>query len=416
MYKHKLFGLNKDGSFKVWDISVEKGDNDVAGCVVVINYGSEGGKLTQSREAVFEGKQKRTVYEQAVLKAEARLKKQLDKGYRYTKEELTSLPLLPMLAKDYKKEGHRIKFPCLGCVKFDGLRGLAKKVNGVVQLSSRTGQPYSVPHLEEQLNQIMEDGAVLDGEIYYHGAILQDIKSATDRTEPQKEIEKILRAIAKEGGDYRKPSKVAGVVEPSNDELIEHAEYIATLRRNLKFYIFDMPEEGVIFSYRHSYMFAFEDFHDCFKRQPNIIMTGYDWIEDEDDLKTRVHPAAVARGYEGVMLRNLDGLYESGKKSADLQKYKTMIDSEFLILDVIADKQGNGVFVLQNDLNKLTFTCVMGSLEERRAFLENAADLVGQYLTVDFQSRFKDTLLPQFPAGKAIRKGTLIDGVFVPAE
>ena len=116
------------------------------------------------------------------------------------------------------------------------------------------------------------------------------------------------------------------------------------------------------------------------------------------------------------MLRNFSGLYESGKRSASLQKYKSYLDSEFIILDVVPDKQGNGIFVCKNDLNDKEFQVVMGSMGERLSYLENKDSLKGKYLTVKYQSRYKDTLLPQFPVGLQIRDGNVINGEFVPSE
>lgn len=36
-------------------------------------------------------------------------------------------------------------------------------------------------------------------------------------------------------------------------------------------------------------------------------------------------------------------------------------------------------------------------------FLANKQLYIGKLITVQYQSRYKDTLLPQFPTGKAIR-------------
>lgn len=413
MYEKNLFGLEKNGDVKVWSIRIEDAYSDHPEAMIMITHGKEGGKLTTKNEFVTVGKQGRTVYEQAVSQAEGRVKKQMDKGYRETKEELTDLPLLAMLASDYNKVGNRIKFPCYSSVKYDGVRCIASKHAGQVFLVSRTGQPWDVPHLEEALNDFMHDNEVFDGEIYLHGQALQDITSATKRTDTQKEIDKVKRDIAKRGPDYRRPSKDR-VVNPTLAEELHNAELIHRIRPQLKFYIFDIPMDGDF----DTRLKAMDDLHASrmHKLGQFLEMTDYDIVVSDEQLRNLRHPRAVSWGFEGVMLRNKTGVYESGKRSGDLQKFKTFVDAEFLILDIVEDKEGNAVFVLKNDINDNQFQCVMGDIGERKVFLLNKGTLKGKFLNVKFQTRYKGTLLPQFGVGQYIREGYLVEGTFIPYD
>lgn len=383
-----FYGVDKKGGFKVWIIEVGSGIGNES--YIKISHGKEGGKLTAKFDTITKGKQGRSHYEQAISEAEGRIKKQMDKGYREDKEELTELDVLAMLAADYRKQGHRIIFPCYGSVKYDGVRALAKKRNGVVTIESRTSQPYDVPHVNEALTIHMRDGDIWDGELYVHGYALQDITSAVKRTDTQAEIDKAERAYQK---------------TPTSQKLadLEEAKAIHELRPKLEFHIFDVVTD--------------QKFVDRVKLldelcgipvvSPCIQITQYLWIADAADMKVK-HDEAVNAGYEGLMLRNFCGLYESGKRSADLQKYKEFLDSEFVIRDIIEDKQGNAVFVLQNDIVGLDgqvalFQCVMGDMAERKHYIENKHLYIGKLLTVKYQSRYKGTMLPQFPTGVAIR-------------
>lgn len=383
-----FYGVDKKGGFKVWIIEVGSGIGNES--YIKISHGKEGGKLTAKFDTITKGKQGRSHYEQAISEAEGRIKKQMDKGYREDKEELSELDVLAMLAADYRKQGHRIIFPCYGSVKYDGVRALAKKRNGVVTIESRTSQPYDVPHVIEALTIHMRDGEIWDGELYVHGHALQDITSAVKRTDTQAEIDKAERAYQK---------------TPTSQKLadLEEAKAIHELRPKLEFHIFDVVTD--------------QKFVDRVKLldelcgipivSPCIQITQYLWIADAADMKVK-HDEAVNAGYEGLMLRNFCGLYESGKRSADLQKYKEFLDSEFLIRDIIEDKQGNAVFVLQNDIVGLDgqvslFQCVMGDMAERKHYIENKHLYIGKLLTVKYQSRYKGTMLPQFPTGVAIR-------------
>ena len=385
MYNKKLYGNDKSGSIKIWAVTV----TEEAGVgIITINHGKEGGKIQSKVEIVLEGKQGRSALEQAISIAEGKLKKNVDKGYRETKEELSDLPLLAMLAGDFHKIGHRIKFPCLGSDKYDGVRCMAKNTNGVITLESRTGQEYILPHITEELTGVLSNGEVLDGELYLHGYALQEITSAVKRTDPDKEVEKTYKAYNK---------------NPSDETYAKHEEAvrIQELRPKLEFHIFDVPKAQGYFATRRQSLIELISRLGCWKT-PHLFVVGYFQLENEEQMKIK-HKDCVARGFEGIMLRNFDGVYESGKRSADLQKYKEFMDAEFEILDVVADKDGLGVFEVKNIYADNTFTVTLGSHVERAYQLAHKEEFIRKPLTVKFQSLYKGTLIPQFPTGVAVR-------------
>jgi len=395
----ELFGKDKGGKYKVWAIGpTESGDLTIA-------HGQEGGKMTVKMEKIKPknvGRANETTPEQqADLEAQGRIKKQIDKGYRHTKEELDNLPVLPMLAGDYNKIGHRIDYKkgVYLSDKLDGVRMMAKCLkDGTITLESRTGQPYILPHIVEELKGIMQPGDILDGEAYLHGHALQDITSAVKRTDPEKKIAAARKKLEKAtGGDQEK------FVEAQ----AEYAEaiMIEELRPKLQFVIFaviesetvsqDMPfSEVVIETYGYRNYRAMDN--------EFIKFIHYELAYSEEEMKA-AHKDAVGRGFEGIMIRNADGVNESGKRSADLQKYKEFLDSEFVILDVVPNKDDGSAFLVQNDLNAETFSVTLGSMDQRAEFLANKELYIGKLITVQYQARYKDTLKPQFPTGKAIR-------------
>lgn len=409
MYSKSMFGLNKNGSFKVWNIDVfhvQGGDLDQDGAAFVIKHGAEGGKLTSKTEYVNEGKQGRTPYEQAVLQAEARFKKQYDKNYRETKEELTEIPLLAMLAKDHTKVGkdEDIENGVFTSDKLDGIRLLAfcKLVQGVktVYLKSRTGQDLSVPHIEAQLLEKMQPGEVFDGEAYVHGPVLQDINSAVQRTDTQAKVDAAQRKYEKAVGDAR--------IEKAYAEL-QNALLIHDLRPRLQFHVFDVVELDVPFIER---LEKLREVGRRFEGSWVLVEVKYREAHSIEELTHQLHDC-INRGYEGIMYRLPDGLYESGKRSSGLFKFKLFFDEEFMIKGSHKDKQGYIVFELLNNLNDETFDCVMGDYTWRLAVADD--DFSGQYMTVKFQARNKGTLIPQFGTGKDIRKGSVVNGKFTPS-
>lgn len=362
-----LYGLDKKGGFKVWKIWTN--DN-----LLHIEHGKEEGKQQLKVEEV-EGKNigrsnETTPAEQAELEAMSRWRKQVDKGYRETKEELEELPLLPMLALDYLKQGHRIKYPCYGSPKLDGVRCLAIRHPNRVELKSRGGKEYIVPHIQDQLMLCMEVGQVFDGELYIHGKYLEEIVSAVKKTNPDTtDIEYIVFDIVKD--------------ESYENRLIS----MQALRR----YTLSCVEA------------------------PSIDVIEFCEIQDEEHMKQK-HREYVDAGYEGIMLRSHGGKYESGKRSADLQKYKTFFDEEFKIVGMKEDRNGNAVFELYDHVADKNFDCCYGDFEQRKQQLSNPEYYIGKFLTVKFQTRYRDSLLPQFPCGVRIREGEWVDGIFIPSE
>lgn len=349
-----LFGKDKSGGYKVWSIHTN-------GPCLVISYGKEGGKIT-TKEELVKGKNigranETSPEEQAELEAMSRYRKQVDKGYRENKEDLEELPLLPMLAADYLKVGHRIQWPCYTSVKLDGVRCLAIREKSSVRLVSRGGKEYKLPHIQNNLLKVMEEGEVWDGEVYIHGYELEDIVSAT-----------------------KKPNE---------------------LTPKLQFWVFDVVED-LPFSKRLLKVneIGFRLLADQNRGVLDTLL--YSYCKNETEMKNK-HKSAVEKGFEGIMLRNNTGLYESGKRSGDLQKYKEFMDAEFKILSVEEDKNGNAVFLLFDNTAKKEFHCTYGNFEQRKEFLESPEKYIGKWLTVKFQKRYKDSLLPQFPTGVGFR-------------
>jgi DNA ligase-1 len=409
MFEKNLFGLEKNGDVKVWLIRIEDVFCDHPEVMLVITHGKEGGKLTVKNESVTQGKQGRTVYEQAVLQAEARIKKQLAKNYRENRDDLfEELPIIAMLAKDASMEKlEKVKFKykegILVSDKLDGFRCLAKCFMSphfgikTVTIESRTGEIYKVPHIEEELLGFMEPGDILDGELYVHGPVLEEISSAVKRTDPQEKINetylKVAKQLNKHGPDSPEYAKAKTEYAQANE--------IAKIRGQLEFRVFDFVTLYDPFVVRLDKLNKYAD--ERFIDGGKVFKVAYITVFSKEELRA-AHKDAVERGFEGVMVRTLEGEYESGKRSGGLWKYKEFMDAEFQILDIVPDKQGHAVFVLRNNKNGNVFQCVMGDMEQRAYYLANKHLFIGKWLMVKFQSLYKKTLIPQFPTGIMFRE------------
>ena len=350
-----LYKPDTKGNACIWSIAV----NDDS---YTISHGKVGGKI-QDKTTICAPKNvgrsnESTGSEQALKEAEAKWIERKDrKGYGLTVEEATDCEK-PMLAMDYHKAGHRISFPCLVQPKLDGVRAFIKKVSDdEVTITSRTGKefPADLSHIEQWAVNNMDVGLVLDGELYIHGKELEDIVSAVKKTKPS--------------------------------------------TAEVQFWIFDYvhPTDG--FCKRMDWLF--KNFTRIDSEPIILVTSGH--LTSKNDLRTW-HETFIDQDYEGMMLRNYEGAYKAGKRSPDLQKYKLFLDEEFMILGILEDKDGNPVFQLACE-DDGRFQCVLkGDKDVNRAkYITGDTNVIGKYMTVKYQKKYRDSGLPQFPTGVAIR-------------
>ena len=118
----------------------------------------------------------------------------------------------------------------------------------------------------------------------------------------------------------------------------------------------------------------------------------------------KYHDMFVQQGHEGVMIRDASSIYEIGKRSNYLLKYKEFHTEEYEIVDV---KEGTG-----REKGAAIWVCKVGeqhfsakpegTLEVRRKYLEEKDKYIGKQLTVRYQN-LTALGVPRFPVGVAIR-------------
>lgn len=117
------------------------------------------------------------------------------------------------------------------------------------------------------------------------------------------------------------------------------------------------------------------------------------------------HNEYVKAGYEGIIIRNVSGLYSLKKRSKDLQKYKEFKDEEFTVIGGVSSTGTEVDCVIFNVKNKKGQEFAVrprGSFEQRKLWLKDIKNLVGKSLTVRFQE-LTDDGIPRFPVGIGIR-------------
>ncbi len=247
-----------------------------------------------------------------------------------------------MLAHEWNQEN--LKFPVYVQPKLDGIRCLVYEKDGKWVFQSRNHtvfQPF--PHLEKEL----PSGYILDGELYRHGLDFQTITS---------------------------------IVRKKNHPDLSQLQY----------HVYDKIDEGT-FEERYKGLLSL-----------SVMLTETRMAHSIDDLE-KYHDHCVERGYEGIMIRNPNGLYRQ-TRSKDLLKYKKFKTEEY---EVVGHTVGKGeIAILECKAGDRTFGVMMKSThEEKREMLEHIQDYYGKWLTVKYQE-LSEAGIPRFPVGIGWRMGT----------
>jgi len=389
-----LTGVAKTGKKQLWSVQVKETKEGYG--EIVVRYGYEGGAVTTDGKVVTEGKNlgkknETTPVQQAVLEARSLWNKKKASGYveegapaggagkgsgsataaaslvssRATK--ITESVPLPMLAHKWPEKKKHITFPCYVQPKFDGTRTLALcgKKPGYPCLFSRQRKAY--PHLEHiaAICQRLPRGLILDGELYRHDMDFQSIVGTVKK-------------------------KTLTKANEAKQALIQ-------------FHCYDFIDLELTFEERLLNLKAFfEEYKEVLGDL--IVLCPTKRVTKEDDLKI-MHDRYVAEGYEGLIIRNAEGLYAVGERSTDLLKMKEFQDEEY---EIVGFREGEGreaglvIWELKTKDGKLFRCRPQGTHEERRELFEKGKDYIGQRLTVRFQELTADGI-PRFPIGIGIR-------------
>jgi hypothetical protein len=382
----ELQGEAQTGKTKMWSIRVlerNTGAGTICG-VIETTHGYVDGKKQINEKIIAEGKNvgkknETTPLQQAINEARSAWIKKKESGYNAVgidcdDNESVDIGLvetkgnkskgidedvpLPMLAHDYNKRGKSIKFPCFVQRKYDGTRCVGIPGKG---LYSRNRKAY--PHMNHIINEInkLPSSIILDGELYSDTLTFQEI------------VGLVKRETLKNGDEEK--------------------------QLQIKLHIYDIINE---MPYEQRYANLQMLFNKYKFKYLELVKT--DVCESEEKMK-ELHAQYVAEGFEGLMLRNKNGLYKNAR-SDSLQKYKEFFDDEYEVVDY---KEGEGqeegcvIWICKTFEGKL-FSCrPRGSREDRMDMFINGKKYIGKKLTVRFQEMTSDNL-PRFPVGIAFRE------------
>lgn len=385
----KLYKRNAQGKPIVWEI-------EESPTHIYINHGLVGGNL--HNEAINKTKVKVNEYQSRInakrkegYKELSELKDSpttvllIEAGNDFDKDLYrfldTYLPkysttsegfVLPMLAKVLEDNKPFEKFGTfLGQWKINGLRCLigAEKNEGDIfkpvkfTYHSREGQDWTnkmnwmddilLLKLKQDLIDLMiEEGAMLDGELYLPGYSVNDINSFVKNTSlPQHyKLQYWWYDIAVENMSAIRRS---GFILSNNSILIKR---------------FKTKEEHL-------------NNKQQFVLLPDFCITNINNAMEHRD-------KFIELGFEGLIVRNEISEYQFGKRNSAMFKYKKVDDGLFEIVDIKSDKRGLPIYTLRNDINDELFECTINiSQDKQKEHLNIKHLLIGKKGLVEFRER-----------------------------
>ena len=384
-----IYGVDKNGKTKVWSARIYR---DVLNgfATAEMEYGQLDGKKQVTAREYTEGKNlgkknETTPLQQCLSETRRKWQDKMEKeGYSLVQPVLESestnatetTKVFPMLAHTYeplssKNKKNDIVFPCYVQPKLDGLRCICYMVKDSsnepkVVAQSRTGAYFeSVEHICAELRPILlqNPGLTLDGELY-----------TTDM--PFEELAGLIKKKKLSEADMQRLQCV-------------------------KYHIYDIVVDGD-YSERHDRIVGAVG--SATRHHLEVVHTQL--IPNLNAFK-QAFGEYVAAGYEGIMLRNVDGMYRQNYRSHDLQKYKEFVESEYPIVgfkEADGRDKGTVVWVCKTAEEREFSVRPRGTQEQRRQWFQDGHTHVGKLLTVIYQE-LSELNVPRFPVGKAIRDG-----------
>lgn len=357
-----LYGQDTVKRIKTWEIRVIEDNNS---SIIVTRHGLESGKKIETERLVTEGKNigkvnETSVYEQALQEATSKWKKKKTQD-QYTENlldldgndsEFKSVPI-PMSAHDFSKQKMKISYPCFTQPKLDGYRAVFYKN----KLYSRSGLEHNSDSVRHILDELKDISWILDGELYISNENFNGLGIVRKKKLSEVDIESC---------------------------------------KEIKYCVYDVVDRNIKYSERKELLEKLFSEH-SFKYVKNVSTSVA-----RNETEILEHHKQNVLNYEGTMIRNGHSLYETSKRSYNLQKYKDWMDSEFEIVD-FTKEQGDLVlwWCVTSEGKRFKVTSI-GTRAERKRMYKEATKYIGKQLWVKFMQYTPDGI-PRIP--KSMRSG-----------
>lgn len=384
-----LYSRDRTGNIIFWRVSVHSADKFAK---IILTYGRVRGtpisKTIDIRSGKNIGKSNETTpYEQAILQASSMYTTKIKEGYIDAKT--ISEPIIkdkdtfevdislldrvipkfptdaldrskPMKAQPYYKDKEqtkiRIKFPCVGQPKINGVRAIIDNLenesktlfsmNNKVYIRSKTGMTYPLMnHITKEFTSIFPDGLdfVLDGELWFPDA---------------KYLGEVTHAVRTNSANTK----------------------------NIKFYVFDVAEPNMNQTHRLQMINnVIPDDTSHIVKLPSI------WINNDEEAQQFVDDC-IASGYEGAVFRDPSAYYEFGRRPSSMVKLKRTRQNEYPIVDIVPEVKDpdKGLFVCITEEGKPFTVTPIENHEKRKEIMANPDAYIGKKITLTFYEYTKN--------------------------
>jgi len=367
-----MYGITKTRAVNQWQVSVFANEDGTA--VLRKKYGKVGGKIQEVDRTIYNGKNigktnETTPVEQAISEAQSAVNKKYDSNHEYFQMDPdTHIPrkLLPQLCKGAKKG--KINWPAYLGKKLNGLCCLTEKqTEEEIIYHSRGGKRFNaLIHLTPLLMPVMSVKDILHGELYKHGWSLQKI------------------------GSYAKKLKEDGHL--------------------LEYWIYDFALVGPNQQERFEMLknIISPDFMPTIRILEHVIVKSY------EEAKV-YHDQWVQEGFEGGVLRNMDGTYMFEFNNDELEKVKEYEDAEFVIVgykEGVGLEEGCIIFRCATEEGKEFDVRPTGTRDDRKEWYKNGDYFIGKDMTVKF-AELSDDGIPLQVVAKGADAEQIMEGLAV---
>ncbi len=320
-----LYKITKSGKVITWHIYEISLNNDNSIAIWKVKRGFQGGKITTQETSVNKTKKgQKNVYDQAKKDALSTFNKMCNhKGYAISIQEAKRKhnEFNPMLLSEYRDYKTKAIFPIDLQFKYDGIRIYIRYKNGNIVYHSRSGKTIKVlKHLDmdfqkiyNKINKIHRNNCIFDGELYRHNW-------------PR--------------------SKISGLANPNRTSIVKNET------DQLEVQLFDVYFKDVD-KIKHDKQLSKNRIKFLLKITKNLMFTRVKVVKtyevDREDIVFDFMRKADKMGYEGVVLKNKNGLYTFGR-SMDVFKFKPEDDDVGIVVDIIqkaTDTESNYSIIIQ---------------------------------------------------------------------
>ena len=356
IYKLPILYIKSNNKKRFWKIWLSKEDNKI---YIKREYGIEGGKITIPEPKIIK------TLEKAKTQMNSLWRKKKESGFTESKNnneiKHKTSTIKPMGAHKLDDHYHKIKYPAYVQTKLDGFRCLSTKNNSVemdgiamngiamddiakngiamddiakndIAMYSKGMKKFTfLKHIKAEIAKITEltENIYLDGELYENGLKLHNISSLVMKKYATAEDENAMKKIS--------------------------------------YYIFDIFDLANIAN--KTFEIRYNNLKNIFKKYKfkYLKLVTCQLVNSYPEIQ-KINDKYLYEGYEGIIVRNLDGLYKLNSKSYDVLRTKEFKRKEFKIDSA---KEGTGtqkgaiIWKLKCNNDKTFWAIPIGTIKDR---------------------------------------------------